>query len=95
MSARKATRGHKRSNRRRTHRRTAAPTALDIENARLELLGVYAVCELVHSSYTATRSARVVLTRGALQPLREALELLGEEDIERLWCGSSAKEARS
>jgi hypothetical protein len=68
---------------------------VEIEDARLALLGVYAVCELVHSSYTATRTAQIVLTRGALQPLREALELLGEEDIERLWCGSPAKEAQS
>jgi hypothetical protein len=54
----------------------------DIENVRLSLLGVAATCELVRSSFAASRSTGVVLTRGALQPLREALKLLGEDDSE-------------
>jgi len=54
----------------------------DIENARLALIGVAATCELLRASYGATRSASIVLTRGALQPLREALELLGEPDTD-------------
>jgi hypothetical protein len=54
----------------------------DIENVRLALLGVIATCELVRSSFTASRCAGIVLTRGALQPLREALTLLGEDDPE-------------
>jgi hypothetical protein len=54
----------------------------DIENVRLSLLGVAATCELVRSSFAASRCAGIVLTRGALQPLREALKLLGEDDSE-------------
>jgi hypothetical protein len=42
----------------------------DIEDLRLALLGVVATCELVRASYAATRSVDIVLTRGALQPLR-------------------------
>jgi hypothetical protein len=62
----------------------------DIENVRLSLLGVAATCELVRSSLAASRSTGIVLTRGALQPLREALKLLGEDDPE-----SSMAEYRS
>ena len=54
----------------------------DIENVRLSLLGVAATCELVRSSFAASRCTGIVLTRGALQPLREALKLLGEDDSE-------------
>jgi len=54
----------------------------DIENIRLSLLGVVATCELVRSSFAASRCTGIVLTRGALQPLREALTLLGEDDPE-------------
>jgi hypothetical protein len=54
----------------------------DIENVRLSLLGVVATCELVRSSFAASRCTGIVLTRGALQPLREALTLLGESDPE-------------
>ncbi|HVZ18408.1 MAG TPA: hypothetical protein VG897_14910 [Terriglobales bacterium] len=54
----------------------------DIENVRLSLLGVVATCELVRSSFAASRCTGIVLTRGALQPLREALTLLGEHDPE-------------
>ena len=54
----------------------------EIENVRLSLLGVVATCELVRSSFAASRCTGIVLTRGALQPLREALTLLGEEDPE-------------
>jgi hypothetical protein len=54
----------------------------DIENVRLSLLGVVATCELVRSSFAASRCTGIVLTRGALQPLREALTLLGEDDPE-------------
>jgi hypothetical protein len=54
----------------------------DIENVRLSLLGVVATCELVRSSFAASRCSGIVLTRGALQPLREALTLLGEDDTE-------------
>ncbi len=87
MSTRKASR------RRRPKRASKAqgpawrPSSEDIENARLALIGVVATCELVRSSYTATRSAGIVLTRGALQPLREALELLGEEDADEAILG--------
>ena len=58
------------------------PSCEDVENARLALIGVAATCELVRASYAATRSTGIVLTRGALQPLREALELLGEQDAD-------------
>lgn len=54
----------------------------DIENVRLSLLGVVATCELVRSSFAASRFTGMVLTRGALQPLRQALTLLGEDDPE-------------
>jgi hypothetical protein len=46
----------------------------DIENVRLSLLGVVATCELVRSSFAASRCTGIVLTRGALQPLRETLK---------------------
>jgi len=52
----------------------------EIENVRLSLLGVVATCELVRSSFAASRCTGIVLTRGALQPLREALTLLGAEE---------------
>ena len=54
----------------------------DIEYVRLSLLGVVATCELVRSSFAASRCTGIVLTRGALQPLRETLKLLGEDDPE-------------
>jgi len=54
----------------------------DIEDVRLALLGVVATCELVRASFAATRSVGIVLTRGALQPLRNVLELLGDEDAD-------------
>jgi hypothetical protein len=54
----------------------------DIEDLRLALLGVVATCEVVRASYAATRSVGIVLTRGALQPLRNVLELLGDEDAD-------------
>src|ERR1700744_3525669 len=54
----------------------------EIKNFRLSLLGGAATCELVRSSFAASRCTGIVLTRGALQPLREALKLLGEEDPE-------------
>jgi hypothetical protein len=54
----------------------------EIEKMRLSLLGVVATCELVRSSFAASRCTGIVLTRGALQPLREALTLLGEGDPE-------------
>ena len=41
----------------------------DIENVRLSLLGVVATCELVRSSFAASRCTGIVLTRGA-QPSR-------------------------
>ena len=56
----------------------------DIEDVRLALLGVVATCELVRASFAATRSVGIVLTRGALQPLRNVLELLGDEDATTL-----------
>jgi len=56
------------------------PSNEDIENIRLSLLGVVATCTLVRSSFSASRCTAIVLTRGALQPLREALTLLGEKD---------------
>jgi hypothetical protein len=43
---------------------------------------VVATCDLVRSSFTASRCTGIVLTRGALQPLRETLTLLGEDDSE-------------
>ena len=58
------------------------PSNEDIENIRLSLLGVVATCTLVRSSFAASRCTGIVLTRGALQPLREALTLLGEKDPE-------------
>jgi len=58
------------------------PSNEDIENIRLSLLGVVATCTLVRSSLAAGRCTGIVLTRGALQPLREALTLLGEKDPE-------------
>jgi hypothetical protein len=58
------------------------PSNEDIEEVRLSLLGVVATCELVRSSFAASRCTGIVLTRGALQPLREALTLLGEDDPE-------------
>jgi hypothetical protein len=68
-------------------RRKAHPDAHDafrklIEYVRLSLLGVVATCELVRSSFAASRCTGIVLTRGALQPLRETLTLLGEDDPE-------------
>jgi hypothetical protein len=36
----------------------------------------------VRSSFAASRCTGIVLTRGALQPLREVLTLLGEGDPE-------------
>ena len=55
------------------------PSSEDIENIRLSLLGVVATCELVRSSFAASRCTGIVLTRGALQPLRESLALAGED----------------
>jgi hypothetical protein len=79
MSARKA------KHRPRTPRARHAGHRLsnaDIEDVRLALLGVVATCELVRASFAATRSVGIVLTRGALQPLRNVLELLGDEDAD-------------
>ena len=59
-------------------------TAEDVETARLALIGVLATCELVCSS--ASRSAMIVLTRGALKPLHETLKLLGEKDPDFTTC---------
>jgi len=79
------------SNRKAKHRRRRTRKARhagyrlsnkDIENVRLSLLGVVAICELVRSSLAPSRCTGIVLTRGALQPLREALTLLGENDPE-------------
>ena len=56
------------------------PSNEDIENIRLALLGAVATCTLVRSSFAASRCTGIVLTPGALQPLREALTLLGEDD---------------
>ncbi len=80
MSGRKAKHGPRRTRKARHggHR----PSNEDIENIRLSLLGVVATCTLVRSSFAATRCTGIVLTRGALQPLREALTLLGEDDPE-------------
>jgi len=80
MSARKARRRPRRIPKARhaEHRLSSE----DIENVRLSLLGVVATCELVRSSFSASRCTGIVLTRGALQPLRQALTLLGEDDPE-------------
>ena len=80
MSAKRA----KRRPQRRARARRARPrlSSDDVENVRLSLLGVVATCELVRSSFGASRCTGIVLTRGALQPLREALTLLGEDDPE-------------
>jgi hypothetical protein len=56
----------------------------DIEIVRLSLIGVLATCELVRAS--ASQSAMIVLTRGALKPLRETLRLLGEKDPDFTTC---------
>jgi hypothetical protein len=80
MSSRKAKLGQRRTRKARHagHRLSNE----DIESVRLSLLGVVATCELVRSSFAASRCTGIVLTRGALQPLREALTLLGEDDPE-------------
>lgn len=85
MSARKAKRRSKRT----LKARYAAPrlSSEDIETARLALIGVIATCELVRSS--ASRSAMIVLTRGALKPLHETLRLLGEKDPDFTTCPPS------
>ena len=96
MSARKAARTSKRGDKtKRTRKRRALPTATEVEDARLALLGVYAVCELVQASYAASRRLQIVLTRGALQPLQEALELLGQRDTQRLWWPAGCDPARN
>ena len=87
MSARKTSRRRRQKRASKARGPAWRPSSEDIENARLALIGVAATCELVRSSYTATRSAGIVLTRGALQPLREALELLGEEDADEAILG--------
>jgi hypothetical protein len=80
MSARKAKRlPHRTGKPRRARRRLSRE---DVESVRLALLGVVATCELVRSSFGGSRCTGIVLTRGALQPLREALTLLGENDPE-------------
>jgi hypothetical protein len=80
MSARKAKRRPRRTPKvQHAGRRLSSE---DIENVRLSLLGVVATCELVRSSFAASRCTGIVLTRGALQPLREVLTLLGESDPE-------------
>jgi hypothetical protein len=48
----------------------------------IDIDALHATCELVRSSFAASRCTGIVLTRGALQPLREALTLLGEDDPE-------------
>jgi hypothetical protein len=80
MSSRRAKHGERRKRKARlaAHRLSAE----DIESIRLSLLGVVATCELVRSSFAASRCTGIVLTRGALQPLRETLTLLGEDDPE-------------
>lgn len=80
MSARKAKRQPRRASKAQHAGRRLSNE--DIENVRLSLLGVVATCELVRSSFAASRCTGIVLTRGALQPLREALTLLGEDDRE-------------
>jgi hypothetical protein len=80
MSSRKVKHGKRRT---RTARHAGHRLSNEeIENVRLSLLGVVATCELVRSSFAASRYTGIVLTRGALQPLREALTLLGEDDPE-------------
>lgn len=85
MSAAKAKRRRKHPPR----ARHAAPrlSGEDIETARLSLIGVLAACELVCLS--ASRSAVIVLTRGALKPLHETLKLLGEKDPDFTKCQPS------
>jgi hypothetical protein len=80
MSSRKAKRGKRRKRKARNaaHRLSTE----DIERIRLSLLGVVATCGLVRSSFAASRCTGIVLTRGALQPIRETLTLLGEKDPE-------------
>jgi len=59
----------------------------DIENARLELLGVRALLDVLCSG--ASASLNVVLTRGALVLLCAALKWLGEENAQNLsWPGT-------
>jgi len=85
MSARKAKRQPRRTPKvRHAGRRLSSE---DIETVRLSLLGVVATCELVRASYAATRSVGIVLTRGALQPLRNVLELLGNGDADDIAVG--------
>jgi hypothetical protein len=81
VSARKAKRTRK------TRHTAPRLSSEDIETARLSLIGVLATCELVRSS--ASRSAVVVLTRGALKPLHETLRLLGEKDPDFTACQSA------
>jgi hypothetical protein len=85
MSSRKAKHGkrRKRDARHTTHRLSTE----DIECIRLSLLGVVATCELLRSSFATSRCTGIVLTRGALQPLREMLTLLGKDDPEFLTVG--------
>jgi hypothetical protein len=80
MSSRKAKHGQRRTRKARHAGLRLSPE--DIEYVRLSLLGVVATCELVRSSFAASRCTGIVLTRGALQPLRETLKLLGEDDPE-------------
>ena len=82
MSAQKAKRRPKRE----PKTRHTAPrlSSEDIETTKLALIGVLATCELVRSS--ASRSAMIVLTRGALKPLHETLKLLGEKDPDFTTC---------
>lgn len=79
-----------RSSARRPNRQLGAKRPVsrdDIENARLKLLGVQALLDVLR--YRTSDSLSMVLTRGALQPLRDALELLGEEDAQDLsWPGT-------
>lgn len=63
-------------------RSTLSPN--DLEDVRLALLGVYATCDLVRAA-SMSYCVEVALTRGALQPLRKALERLGYEHTERLY----------
>lgn len=63
------------------------PSRDDIENARLKLLGVQALLDVLR--YRTSDSLSIVLTRGALQPLRDALQMLGQEDAQDLsWPGT-------
>lgn len=69
MSSRKAKYG-----KRRTRKARHAGHSLsneDIENFRLSALGVVATCELVRSSFSASRCIGIVLTRGALHRRRK------------------------